>query len=95
MQWCQRLEADYVMDPRIWQSLGGPAFHLSSKLCLCNSFSVCFVLNFKKGQSVHTLVLILLEFHVFHKLKNGPRAVESRAVSNCHYKMVLASTAPN
>jgi hypothetical protein len=21
MQWCQRLEADYGMDPQIWQSL--------------------------------------------------------------------------
>jgi hypothetical protein len=31
MQWCQRLEADYGMDPRIWQSLDGPSFHLSSK----------------------------------------------------------------
>jgi hypothetical protein len=30
MQWCQRLEADYGMDPRIWQSLDGPSFHLSS-----------------------------------------------------------------
>jgi hypothetical protein len=38
MQWCQRLEADYGMDPWIWQSLDGPSFHLSSKLCLCNSF---------------------------------------------------------
>jgi hypothetical protein len=36
MQWCQRLEADYGMDPRIWQSLDGPSFRLSSKLC--NSF---------------------------------------------------------
>jgi hypothetical protein len=26
------------MDPRVWQSLDGPSFHLSSKLCLCNSF---------------------------------------------------------
>jgi hypothetical protein len=24
MQWCQRLEADYEMDPWIWQSLDGP-----------------------------------------------------------------------
>ena len=28
------LEADYGMDPQIWQSLDGPSFHLSSKLCL-------------------------------------------------------------
>ena len=32
MQWCQRLEADYGMDPRIWQSLDGPSFRHSSKL---------------------------------------------------------------
>jgi hypothetical protein len=44
MQWCQCLEADYGMDPRIWQSLNGPSFRLSSKLCLCNSFHRCFVL---------------------------------------------------
>jgi hypothetical protein len=68
MQWCQRLEADYEMDLRVWQSLDGPSFLLSSKLCLCNSFHGCFVLNSKKGQSVHTLVFILIEFHVFCKL---------------------------
>ena len=33
MQWCQGLEADYGMDPRIWQSLDGPSFCHSSKLC--------------------------------------------------------------
>ncbi len=65
MQWCQRLEADYGMDPQVAQSLDGPSFHLSSKLCLCNSFHGCFVPNSKKGQSVHTLVFVLLEFHVF------------------------------
>jgi hypothetical protein len=32
MQWCQRLEADYRMNPRIWQSLDGPSFCHSSKL---------------------------------------------------------------
>ena len=46
MQWCQRLEADYGMDPQIWQSLDGPSFHHSSKLCLCNSLHGCFVINF-------------------------------------------------
>jgi hypothetical protein len=35
---CNRLEANYGMDPWIWQSLDGPPFCLSSKLCLCNSF---------------------------------------------------------
>jgi hypothetical protein len=38
MQWCHSLEANYEMDPWIWQSLDGPSFCLSSKLCLCNSF---------------------------------------------------------
>jgi hypothetical protein len=49
-------------------SLDGPSFHHSSKLCLCNSFHGCFVPNSKKGQSVHTLVFILLQFHAFSKL---------------------------
>jgi hypothetical protein len=49
-----------MMDPRVWQSLDGPSFCLSSKLC--------FVPNSKKGQSVHILVFVLLEFHVFCKL---------------------------
>ena len=68
MQWCQRLEADYEMDPWIWQSLDGPSFCLSSKLCLCNSFHGCSVPNSKKGQSIHTLVFVLPELHVFRKL---------------------------
>jgi hypothetical protein len=34
MQWCQRLEADYGMDPWIWQSLDGPSFRHSSKYIL-------------------------------------------------------------
>jgi hypothetical protein len=25
MQWCQRLDADYGVDPWIWQSLHGPS----------------------------------------------------------------------
>jgi hypothetical protein len=52
MQWCQHLEADYGMDPWIWQSLDGPSFFLSSKLCLCNSFHGCFVPNTKKGHMI-------------------------------------------
>jgi hypothetical protein len=67
MQWCQRLEADYGMDPWVWQSLDGPSFCLSSKLCLYNSFHGCFIPNSKKGQSVHPLVFVL-EFHVFCEL---------------------------
>jgi hypothetical protein len=68
MQWCQRLEADYGMDPRVWQALDGPSFRHSSKLCLCNAFHGCYVPNSKKGQSVHTLVFVLLEFPAFSKL---------------------------
>jgi hypothetical protein len=62
------LEADYGKDSQEWQSLDGPSFHLSLKLCLCTSFHGCFVPNSKKGKSVHTLVFVLLEFHVFCKL---------------------------
>jgi hypothetical protein len=65
MQWCQRLDADYGVDPWLWQSLHGPSFHLSSKLRLCNSFHGCFVPKSKEGHSVHTSVFILLERHPF------------------------------
>ena len=50
MQWCQRLEADYGVDPQVWQSLDGPSFRLSSKLCLCNSLHGCFFPNSKKSK---------------------------------------------
>jgi hypothetical protein len=40
MQWCHRLEANYGMDPWIWQSLDRPSFCLSSKLCLCNCYDL-------------------------------------------------------
>ena len=56
------------MDPKVRQSLDGPFFCLSSKICLCNSFHGCFVPNSKKGQSVHILVFVFLEFHVFCRL---------------------------
>jgi hypothetical protein len=71
MQWCQRLEADYGMDPQEWQSHDGTFFRLSSKLCLCNSFHGRFVPNSKTGQSAQTLVFLLLHFHVFCKLYLG------------------------
>ena len=44
------------------------------------NFSSC---NFKRGAPCHLMNLIITS------------TVESRAVSNHHYKMVLASTAPN
>jgi hypothetical protein len=68
MQCCHSLGADYGIDPQIWHSLDGPSFGLSSKLCLCNSFHGCFVPNSNKGQSVHPLVFVLLEFHALSKL---------------------------
>ena len=37
------LETDYEMDIQVGQSLDGPSFHLSSKLCLCTSFHGYFV----------------------------------------------------
>jgi hypothetical protein len=43
-------------------------FSLCSELCLCNSFHGYFVLPSKKDLSIHTLVFLLLEFHVFCKL---------------------------
>jgi hypothetical protein len=71
MQRCQRLLAVYGMDPCEVQSLDGPSFHLSSKLCLCNSFHGYFVPHSKEEQSIHTLIFLLLEFHVFCKLYLG------------------------
>jgi hypothetical protein len=43
----------------------GPFFCLSSEFCLCNSFHGYFDPHSKKERSVHTLVFILLEFHVY------------------------------
>jgi hypothetical protein len=40
---CLGLVADYGMDHQVGQSLDGPSFRLSSKLCLCNSFHGYFV----------------------------------------------------
>jgi hypothetical protein len=45
MQWCQHLEADYGMDPCIWQSLDGPSFRHSSKFCFLD-FLVFFETGF-------------------------------------------------
>ena len=55
MQLCLRSVIGYGMDP--WrQSLHGPSFCLSSKLCLCNSLHVYFAPHSKEGWSIHTLV---------------------------------------
>jgi hypothetical protein len=47
------------------QSLDGPSFPLSSKLCLCNSLHGYFVQHSKEEQSIHTLVFLLLSFMCF------------------------------
>jgi hypothetical protein len=46
-------------------------FSLCSTLCLCNSFHGYFVSPAKKDCSVHTLVFLLLEIHVFWELYLG------------------------
>jgi hypothetical protein len=49
-------------------SLDGHSFKLCFELCLCNSFDGYFVTHSKKERSIHSLVFLLLEFHVFCKL---------------------------
>ena len=71
MKKCLGLVVAYGMDSQVGQSLGGPSFHLTSELSLCNSFHVYLVPHSKKEQSIHTLVFLLLEFHVFYKLYLG------------------------
>ena len=61
----------YGMDPQVGQSLEGDSFSLCSELRLCKSLHVYFVPPSKKDQRVHTLVFLLLEFHVFCKLYLG------------------------
>ena len=58
-------------ESQVGQFLDGHAFSLCSRLCLCNSFHRYFVPLSKKDWSVHTLVFLLLEFHVFCKLYFG------------------------
>jgi hypothetical protein len=53
------------------QSLDGHSFSLYSTLCLCNSFHGCFVHPSKKDQRIHTMVFLLLEFHVVCKFCLG------------------------
>ena len=52
------------MDPQVRQSLDGPSFHLSSKLCLCNSFHWYFIPYSREVWSIHELIF-LLDFLVF------------------------------
>ena len=59
------------MDLQVGQSLDGHLFSFCSMLYLCNSFHGYFVFPSKKDQSIHTLVFLLLEFHVFCELYLG------------------------
>jgi hypothetical protein len=71
MQSCLHLVVYYGMDPQMGQSLHARSVHLNSKLCLCNSLCGYFVPHSKEGRSIHTLVFLPLEFHVFFKLYFG------------------------
>jgi hypothetical protein len=53
------------------ESLDGHSFSLCSELCFCNSIHGYFVPHSKKERSIHTLVFLLLESHVFCKLYLG------------------------
>ena len=52
MKWCQHMEADYGIDPQVWQSLDGPSFRLSSKLHI---FNLCAFLE--RGRAEHAVDL--------------------------------------
>jgi hypothetical protein len=52
MQWCHRLEANYGMDPWIWQSLDGPSF-LSKPRLLVIFFS-CSTSCLRKNEEYHS-----------------------------------------
>jgi hypothetical protein len=59
------------MYSQVGQSLDGHSFRLYSELCFFNSFHGYFIPHFKKEQSIHTLVFLILEFYVFCKLYLG------------------------
>jgi hypothetical protein len=59
------------MDSQVSRSLNGHFFSLYSTLCFCNSFHGCFVPPSKMDKSIHTMVFLLLEFHVVCELYFG------------------------
>jgi hypothetical protein len=67
-QKCVDLVIVHGVDSQVGQSLDGHSFSLCFTLCLCKSFHGCFVPPSKKDSSIHTLVFLLLEFHVFCEL---------------------------
>ena len=52
-------------ESQVGQSLDGHLFSLCSTVCLCNFYHGYFVPPSKKDRSIHTLVFVLLEFHMF------------------------------
>jgi hypothetical protein len=61
----------YGMDTQVGQSLDDHSFSLCFTLCLRNSFHGYFVPPSKKDRRIHTLVFLLLEFHVVCELYLG------------------------
>ena len=59
------------MDYQVRQSLGGLSFSLCSTVRLCISARENFVPLFKKDQSIHTFVFLLLELHMVCDLYLG------------------------
>jgi hypothetical protein len=55
------------MAPQVGQSLDGQSFRFFSELCPCNSYHGNSVPPSKKDLGIHTLVFLLLEFHMFCK----------------------------
>jgi hypothetical protein len=99
MQWCQHLMADYGMGPRVWQSLDGPFFPLSSKLCLCNSFHGCFVPNLSIRFYVHgcffcVCICALLPCLVSTEVRKGLRSSRTRVAGGCERLIRVLGTKP-
>jgi hypothetical protein len=68
---CLDLVVVYGVESQVGQSRDGHSFRLCSELCLCNSLHGYFVPHSQKERSIHTLVFVLLDFHVFCKMYLG------------------------
>jgi hypothetical protein len=53
------------MGPQVGQSLDGPSFRLSSKLCLCNSFHGYFVPHLRRNEVFSLWLAFFLSFMCF------------------------------
>jgi hypothetical protein len=61
----------FIRDGSLSRAISAWSFRLASELCPCYSVHGYFVHHSKNDQSIHTLVFLLLEFHVFCKLYLG------------------------